>query len=188
MELPRALAADLRDLAYDLNAGGWDRTSFALFEHNLRRSVPTALGATLTITEDSSNVPVSVHLVSRAVDPIEIASALEVRLTDLLPAAVATVIFYAAQHAALDELGHQLAEVLDVQLHDLNLQPALPEHPLQPQVVGLIDLSTVNRALGVLMNRGHSITGAQDELRDRARNAKIDLVTAAQALLNSLWY
>ena len=67
-----------------------------------------------------------------------------------------------------------------------NPEPPLPSGPVVPRADGLQDFNVVNRALGVLLNRGHTLDTARVELGSRAEQT--DLTAAAYALLASTNY
>lgn len=188
-ELGRVLAADLRDLAVDLSAGGYTRTTLAMLEHNLRRSVPSALGATVSLSDRRDPLrPVTVNLVPRTVHPEEVASVLSVPLVTLGTAMRGTVTFYASLPDAFHDLAADLGAAFDLAQDDLDRDARPPTRPIEPGITGLLDFSLVNRALGVLLNRGHSLPGARLELQSRAADARTDIVDAARAVLASEHY
>ena len=113
MDVPRALAADLRDLAVDLSVDGYTRTAVAMLEHDLRRAVTSILGASITLhTPAWPGAPVVVHFVSRTIDPDEIGAALALPLPGLAAPRTGIITFYAGQPGAFDALRPQLARAL----------------------------------------------------------------------------
>ena len=184
-ELSRELAADLRDLAVDLSAGGYTRTTLRMLERNLLRSVPSVLAATITLRNLRSGCGVEVNLVRRIVEAGEVMSGLKVPLAALVPTLAGHTTFYASQPAAFADLVEDLATALRVPPHDLDQRVPPPSGAIRPGIEGLQDFSLVNRALGVLLNRGYELTAARTELQARAERSGTELVAAARAILAS---
>jgi hypothetical protein len=186
MDLPRALAADLRDLAVDLSADGYTHTTLAMIEHNLRRPVPSILGASVTLhTPASPGAPVVVNFVGRTIDPHEISAALVLPLPGLTQPRAGSITFYAAQPDAFTQLRPQLAQALHLDPGQIDPQPPLPVKPVRPGADGLHDFAVVNRALGVLLNRGHTLDTARATLANQAKGSQTDITAAAHAFLGT---
>ena len=186
MDVSRALAADLRDLSIDLSVDGYTRTTLAMIEHNLRRTVTSLLGASITLhTPASPDVAVVVHFVDRTIEPDEIGAALVLPLPGLSAPRNASITFYAAKPDAFDPLIPQLAQALHLHPGSIDWHPPLPTSPISPRVDGLHDFAVVNCALGVLLNRGHTLDTARAELIDHAQRAQTDLTAAAHAILGT---
>jgi hypothetical protein len=185
-DLAKALAADLRDLAIDLDAGSYTGVTLAMLQRNLHRAVPSALGACITVvSEVTSGAGIRINLLTRVLDPAEIAAALRIPLRQLA-AGPTSVVLYAGQPGALEEIAVALGRALRLDPGDLDQHPVLPVTPVHPGTSGLHDFSVVNRAIGVLMNRGHTMVQARAELSQRAERSGTDLPAAAQALLTSI--
>ena len=192
-----ALSADLRDLAVDLAAGGYTRTIMAMLERDLRRSVPSALGATITLSRGHDHAPVQIHLVARTLAPDEIRAALRFPLAappptpELTPGPMAgpafsvSVTLYAARAVAFADLAVDLADVLHV---EVDQQPPMPDSPISPGTSGLTDLTQVNIALGHLVNRGRTLVEARAELARLATHHRTELADAARMLLDANHY
>lgn len=180
--LARALVADLHDLAVDLAVGGYTRTALAMLERDLHRCAPSALGATITLDRGPHHAAVQAHLVPRVVQPHEVRSALRIPLPVSDHAVDASVTLYAAAECAFADLAADLAHALGV---TPDLATALPDRPIEPGTQGLTDLTTVNIALGHLLNRGRTLSQAREELAHLAQQRHTDLARAARLLLDS---
>jgi hypothetical protein len=183
----RVLAADVRDLALDLQAGTYTRTTVAMLQRDLRRAVPSALGASISFDLDvPSGVPKTINLVERILDPDEIAAGL--RLPLMLPqqSLRGSLLLYASKPGAFDDVVDDLSNMLNTPLDEADREPPLPRQPVSPSVVHVEDFSLVNDALGVLINRGHSLTGARNQLQDEASRTGTGLPRAARKLLDEL--
>lgn len=185
--LAAALVADLCEITTDLAEGAYTRSTVAMLDRNLRRRIPSALGATITLTHPDcpDGHPVEVHLVPRTVTPVMIRAALRVPLLQLTGAVRGSVTFYATEACAFADLITDLGALLAVDPAALDEHPALPDHPIEPGISGLVDLTVVNIALGILLNRGRSLTEARAELSRQAHQLDTDLATAARALLDT---
>lgn len=205
MRLSEALLADLRDLAVDVSEGGYTQTTVALLHRDLRRCVPSALGAAVVVHVGDLEVPLRMALVERRVERHEIKAALRLPLElrqpadrgvvgDVLNDATGWIELYAAEPGAFDAVVRELAgegagppvsAERRPHVENPTPTPALPEGPLLPGSAGLTDFSQVHRALGVLWNRGFSWSAARDELRRRADLGGTDLPGAAASLIAS---
>ncbi|SDU86449.1 hypothetical protein SAMN04488544_1152 [Microlunatus sagamiharensis] len=176
--LARALVADLHDLAVDLAVGGYTRTALAMLERDLHRCAPSALGATITLDRGPHHAAVQAHVVPRVLQPAEVRSALRIPLPMSDDAVEASITLYAAAECAFADLAHALGVTPD-------LATALPDRPIEPGIQGLTDLTTVNIALGHLLNRGRTLSQAREELAHLAQHRHTDLARAARLLLDS---
>ena len=177
--LALALVADLRDLAVDLAAGGYTRTTLAMLERDLLRSVSSALGATMTLHRGPGQRRSPVDLVARTLQPEEIHATLCVPLRAAERMLSASITFYAAHACAFVDLAVDLADLLGV---PVDPRSTLPDHPVEPGTSGLTDLTTVNIALGHLLNRGRTLTQARTELAALAEHHDTDLTGAARLI------
>jgi hypothetical protein len=183
----RVLAADLRDLALDLQAGTYTRTTVAMVQRDLRQAVPSALGATVSFDLDlPTGTPKEMQLLERTLDPSEIAAGL--RLPLILPqqSLAGSILLYAAEAGAFDDVVEDLLRLLHTDRRLIDQSPVLPSSPVSPSVLNVEDFSVVNDALGVLMNRGESLTEARTHLQDGAADAHAGLPDAARTLLGGL--
>ena len=181
-----ALIADLQDLAIDLAAGSYSRTTLEMLQRNLKRRVPSVLGASISIPAGRvPEVAVRLDLVTRTVEPEEIAAALKLPLAHLLSNTDGFIIFYAAAPIAFVQLAADLADALRLEAGEVDQHPRLPVEPLHPGIAGLQDFTAVNQAVGVLMGRGLGLDEARAELRRRAEEAGTDLVGAAHDVRTS---
>jgi hypothetical protein len=181
----QVLAADLRDLALDLQAGTYTRTTVAMVQRDLRRAVPSALGATVFFDLDTpSGVPKGINRCEQTLDPSEIAAGL--RLPLILPQQSLSgwILCYAARPGAFDVVVEELLTLLDTDRALVDRAPGLPSSPVSPSLAEVEDFSVVNEALGVLISRGDSLTEARNSLQDDATQVRTGLPGAARALLD----
>jgi len=151
------------DLDLDLQAGSYTRTTVAILQRDLRRAIPSALGATVSFDLDvPCGTPKEMHLLERTLDPSEIATGL--RFPRILPqrSLAGSILFYAAEPGVFDDVVEDLSMLVGMSRELIDQSPALP---VSPSVVNVEDFSVVNDALGVLMNRGDSLTEARTALQ-----------------------
>lgn len=183
----RMLAADLRDLALDLQAGSYTRTTVAMVQRDLRLAVPSALGASISFDLDApTGIPKEINLLERTLDPSEIGAGLRIPLILPQQSLIGSILFYAGEPGAFDDVIQDLGALLDSHPGRVERSPRLPTTSVSPSVVEAEDFSVVNDALGVLINRGYSLTEARATLQDGASQAGAGLPRAARRLLDGL--
>ena len=98
-----------------------------------------------------------------------------------------TVVFYAARPGAFVDLAADTSFAYSLDGHvRLDEHLPSPDHPTGPPgVSGHTELSTINQAIGALLDRGHTTTEARGVLQRLADRDGIPLHHAAQQLLNN---
>ena len=179
MELSAGLAADLARLTDALDDPATDLADLVSLLHDaFVVAVPSALGLAFTIRASPAEVTVST-LDGAAT---AVATSLQVPLaswTDLEPGSA--VIFYAATNGALVDLAADLGWLLN-----LRADVVLDGHLLaQPQEVtsGLAELSVIQQALGVLIDRGRTPQAGRDELEHLARESDTTVHAVAAQMI-----
>lgn len=186
MDISTALFADLSELDQDLYPLTDDlMDSVRSLKRDAALAVRSLLGLTLTLTSNSQ--PITLTSIADWVEPADIRSSLAIDLaSSAAPGIVGEVTFYAERPNAFAELAVDLTYILPVRGSNVRLDTALTPD-LTSGLSGLRDLSLVNRALGVLISRGHTRQSAFDQLTQRAatpadlRQAAGDIVRAARA-------
>ena len=179
MVLPRVILTDLRELAHSIDAD--DDTladALARLVTHLRRTAPSYTGLQLTV--GNNGTPVTLTHYAAASEPpttsLRVASAAVFPHSD----GASRVVFYAARLGAFVDLAADLSYVLGVGIElDGDLAPVSP----QSGMVGLAELSTINRAIGFLIGQGHSPEHAHEILRRGAAGVAVDLHVFAATLL-----
>lgn len=95
------------------------------------------------------------------------------------------ITFYAAAAGAFVDLGADLAFALGLKLTDIAIDQHLtPTYPGDPQTpLDVQAFSTINQAIGVLIDRGHPPHHAHAALTCRAATAGLTLAAAAHLIL-----
>lgn len=124
-------------------------------------AIASYLGMTMTIAADGHEVSLTVD----APGATPIATSLVIPLTAVSTAeAGSTLTLYAATPGAFVDLAADLGYALGLpdaaMVLDTDLAPTIG-----PGFTGLAGQSTTNRAMGVLLDRGHTLESAREELR-----------------------
>ena len=179
MELSAGLAADLARLTDALDDPATDLADLVSLLHDaFVVAVPSALGLAFTIRASPAEVTVST-LDGAAT---AVATSLQVPLaswTDLEPGSA--VIFYAATNGALVDLAADLGWLLNLRA-DVVLDGHLPAQP-QEVTSGLAELSVIQQALGVLIDRGRTPQAGRDELEHLARESDTTVHAVAAQMI-----
>lgn len=96
------------------------------------------------------------------------------------------MVLYAATPGAFVDLAADLAWVLRLEPTALALDQHLVVPVSSDGLVGLAEHATINRAIGVLIARGHTPASARGELRRQADLDSGDVPAAAQRVLDSI--
>lgn len=152
----------------------------------LARRVATAvasyLGLTMAVVADGYELSFTIR---EDIDSMpEIGNSLRIPLDDLSGGeSGSSLVLYAATPGAFVDLAADLSFALGlgpgVLVLDAHLHAPLPGF----DPAGLAAHSTINQAVGVFIDRGHTVESARDELRRRAAHGSIDLVAAANQVL-----
>lgn len=147
--------------------------------------MPSALGAVVTVVRPPIDLPVTASFVERTIGPEEIRAALRFSLAALSETAVGSITLYAGEPGAFAELAGDLSGLLASEPGLLEQDPVLPARAVEPGIDGLEDFSRVNRALGVLLHRGHDLATARARLQRHADALGTDLLGAASVILGT---
>ena len=190
VDLPTVLLRDLLQLSshVELDDGALGAPLVSLVV-GLQAAVPSYCGLRLTIVDNGDPVSLTAFLPLQHGDSIN--TSLRLGFTALGPGfdGESRVVFYAATPGAFVDLAADFGYALDTQ-HDLGCrdghQLVVLDSDLPPPTVisGLLDLderSTVNRAVGILIDQGHHPNQANVTLRRHAAEAGVQpSVYAAQ--------
>jgi hypothetical protein len=96
------------------------------------------------------------------------------------------LVLYAAKPGAFVDLAADLCVALSSPPETVTLDEDLDRPFARSGLVGLAEQSTVNLAIGVLVDRGHTLTSAGHELQKRAARRGLSVHAIALAVLRSL--
>ena len=175
MELSAGLAADLARLTDALDDPATDLADLVGSVHDaFVVAVPSALGLAFTIQTSPDltirSIPAEFTLSTLDGAATAVATSLHVPLgswTDLEPGSA--VIFYAGNAGALVDLAADLGWLLNLRA-DVVLDGHVPAQPLEA-TSGLAELSVIQQAVGVLIDRGMAPQAGRDELQTLARES-----------------
>lgn len=180
-----SLSAKLRDLVatVDLDDVDVDRSV-----RELRRAfeiaVPSFLGLLMTVRVDGHDVALT------SMDGDELAAAIGTSLrmplslmSDVAPGS--QMVLYARNPGAFVDLAADLRYALSLKDSDLVLDEHLPSSPPRSGLVGVEEMSIVNRAVGILIGRGNSPEEARGQLERQATKTRLLLYQIAAHMISS---
>jgi hypothetical protein len=183
VDLSTALAADLASLSgalQDPDGGLEDR--LLQFAAELRASVGSYLGLTITLALDGH--PISFSLTERVAEAL---TSLCIPLPEVAGSEPgSSLVLYAGTRGAFVDLAADLAWTLGLDPAALVLDGHLTVPVSSHVVTGLQEHAVINRAIGVLIEEGHTPESGRAELRWRADHEDVPLTVAAQRVLDSL--
>jgi hypothetical protein len=186
VDISAALAVDLTALTDALDDPRTDLgTQLGSFVDDVRSAVGSYLGLSMTTVVDGHAV--TLDLIEDLGDSSGLAASLLLPLPAIADAEPGSVLLlYAAKAGAFVDLAADLTWAL-------GLDPAaliLDEHLTAPAEVsalsGLQELSIINQAVGVLIDRGHTPQAARDELHQHASNEGRSPYASAERLVHGL--
>jgi hypothetical protein len=175
VEIPAALAAQLTVLDDALDGPAADlEVRLRALAAALAVAVPSLIA--ISVTTPVAGEEVTLHLA--------VPGGPQVAASLVLPLPAGTSLaLYAATPGALADLAADLTRALGLPRGSAVLDGDLSAPVVPSGVAGLADLSVINRAIGVLIDRGHPASTARAELRRRAAGAGESLLAAAQRLV-----
>ena len=211
MEVPTALLSDLAQLAdsVDLDAGLL-QTPLSALVAELRAAVGSYRGLQLTVVRDGQ--PVTLTDISDPDEDGSIVTSLRVPLSVLGPShdARSRVVFYASVAGSLIDLATDLGYVLKTATIRYDSEPEgavregdglagpahvrppvlildtdVPQNPAVSGLTGLSEMSAVDRAVGIMIERGHHPDVAYDALSEQAATAGVETCVYAVQVLCS---
>lgn len=187
MEFPDALNNHLDELTVALDRPGTDlRAILSVLGDDISSVVPSFLGLRMTLYVDGHAVTLTAH------DRGGGSAAQDYLVMSLAPQTSnepgSSMVFYAGERGAFDEFAADLAVE----------HPALFEEepgagstllvvvPGGSGITGLHELTLVNQAVGVLLDRGHTPEEARAKLRCHAESAGLSVHQVADQLLRTI--
>ncbi len=187
MDISAALAADLTALTDALAEPGIDLEALLrALAADTRAAVPSYLGLTMRLIIDDHPLTLT------TMDPSPVATSLLLPLSavgDVEPGSV--MVFYAATPGAFIDIAADVSFALGLDLGEIvldqHLTPSSDPAGLSSQtgVQGLAEMSTLNQAIGILIEQGHAPEQAHAELERLAHHAQTTVAAAAQQLIHA---
>ena len=183
MDVSATLAADLAVLTQALDDPGIDlEAELRAFIADLTHAVGSYTGLTMTIALDHHEI----SFIVQEDAPSEPATSLLIPLLAIASDEVAgTLLLHAATPGAFVDLAADLSYALGLDPANLVLDGHLAPAAPSARVTGLDDYATINRAIGVLMDHGHTRRSARAELHRLATVEHHSPRAAAQAILRT---
>jgi hypothetical protein len=184
MDISAQLAADLAALSQALDGDADLETTVRDFAAAAKLAVTSYLGMTITITAGGHKVSLDVPEHARAAH--EIGASLLIPLDDTtVTEAGSSLVLYAATPGAFVDLAADLTYALhvgpDTLVLDAHLTPSFKNVGLD----GLADMTHINQAIGILIERGHTPAGARAELQHLAGQAETTVRVIAHQLIHA---
>lgn len=191
MGISSALSASIDSLTTSI---GFDATSIraplAALIRDLKLAVQSYAGLQLTL--DDHGQLISLTSFEDDAEAAEIQATVRLPLSAMSPPAAidSTIVFYARTPGAFVDLAADLSYALHLPVGEQNTtirldQVAIPAL-LTSDLTGVAEQSAINRATGVLLDRGHHPDQAHHELQRRATVAGLPTATYAAQLLRDL--
>jgi hypothetical protein len=177
------LAADLQRLVEHLNSHGEGlERSLARTTRTLQEAVASYLGLVLSFQIDGQPI-VLTSTEDSAARPV--GASLWMPLAVILgPGSPGRLELYAAAPGAFVDLAADLQYALGLNENVIQLDQRLGLTLAPSSLTGVDDFSTINRAIGVLIEDGHTPSRALDQLQTRARSTGFALTVVARMLLD----
>jgi hypothetical protein len=181
VEISAALAADLEALTDALDEPGVDlETLLHAFGADTRRAIDSFRGLTMTLIIDDFPITLT------TMDPVDVATSLRVPLNALCDVqAGSALVLYADKPGAFVDLTADLSFALGLTPGVVTLDDNLSPASGPAGIGGLTEMSDVNQAIGVLIERGHLPDGARVELDRLANHLQTTVHAATQHLIRT---
>jgi hypothetical protein len=183
VNLSAALAADLDMLSAAIqNSDGGLEPVLQSLAKELQAAVESYVGLTITIAAEGHRISFTTS--ERGATAT---TSLSIPLTALAGGeAGSSLVLYATTPGAFVDLAADLAWVLEIKPSALVLDQHVAAPAPSDGVTGLSELATINRAIGALIELGHTPESARAELRRHADLDSGDMPAAAQRILDGL--
>jgi hypothetical protein len=181
MEIPAALAADLKALTDALDEPGTDlETLLRTLAADARSTVDSFRGLTMRLIIDGYPITLT------TMDPVDVGASLRMPLKALCDVEPGSeLLLYADKPGAFVDLAADLSYALrltpDAVILDDDLNPASSP----AGIGGLTEMSHVNQAIGILIDQGHLPRNARTELERLAHQAETTVHAAAEHLIRT---
>lgn len=184
MDISTALSVDLTNLLRISELGDLDLSNAVRDLHtDIAVAVPSFLGFALTVVVERQPVTLTSMTEETLTDPIGSSLALPLAPTaDGQPGTV--LVMYATAPDAFVALAAELAHPLVAADSGLVLDAHL-EPTLRSGLSGVEELSIVNRAIGLLIGRGHTPEGARTQLQRKATQSGLHTYQVAAYLVST---
>lgn len=184
MELSAALTSHIHDLSVGV-ADGTSPDALTALAADLERAVPSYLGLQLVLRDHGHEVTLTAFDLTTTADLIS--TSLRLTLAALgVPGAdpSSSITFYAQNPGAFVDLAADLTVALPGHGRDgISVDDERRPSTLHPGLTGAAELSTINRAVGVLIGQGHHPGQAHGELERRAAAAGVTVLAFATQLV-----
>ena len=158
--------------------------SLASLRRDLRLAVRSSVGLTLTVLMDPDQ-QVTLTSIDHFTEPSDIVTSLRLPLNWATMETGSMIIFYAGVPGAFVDLAADLSYSLRLPPGTVVLDEDTAAPLSESGLTGAAESSTVNQAIGVLIDRGYTPATAGAHLRSQAGEMMLDLHHAASRVLKS---
>jgi hypothetical protein len=187
VDLSTVLTEDLQELTKALDRPQLSdielTRSLLLLERDAFAAVRSFLGVSITLNLDGQDVTLT--SLSVPVEPHDIRSSLQLPLGAIAPDLEGVVTLYASRAMAFTDFAEQLRSSLGSRAREILLDQSVGRD-VSSGLSGAAEMSAVNRAVGVLIDRGHSPASARTYLQELADTEGLLLHQAAERVLDSV--
>jgi hypothetical protein len=187
VEIAAALAAELGYLTAALDEPGADvADSLRRLTAAVTVAIPTFLGLTVTVV--GSNPAFAFTAFVDGVGAVDVGTSLRLALpgVDACLLSPVVVVFYAGSPGTFVDLAADLAFLTDRPLRDFAVDQHLPGPAEQDCATNLFEVSTINQAVGVLIDRGYTPEQAERHLEVQSVDAGISRYAVGLRILAGL--
>jgi hypothetical protein len=184
VDISTALSVDLANLLRITELSDVDLDNAVRDLHiDIADAVPSFVGFALTVTMERQPVTLTSMTKETLTEPIGSSLALPLAATAEQPPGTVLVMYATAPDAfaglAVD-LAHPFAAAESGLVLDAHLEPTL-----RSGLTGVEELSITNRAIGMLMGRGHTAEGAREQLQRKASQSDLQVYQVAAYLIST---
>jgi hypothetical protein len=184
VKVTAAIARQLQLLCDDPDDTGRFATGLTQLGASMAAAVPSCVSISVWLAVVGRDAPLTIGIHDGRVGPVLASLAVPWSLS----APCDIVLFQASEAGAFLLLADDLRVLLDPLLpllvdEHLHIQPEAPAGRLLSSIA---DLSVVNRAVGILIDRGLPPEEARAELSRRAQQNRTDIADASRVLLDSM--
>jgi len=181
-----ALAENIRELFTTLDqAPSLVEESLASLRRDLKLAVRSSVGLTLTVVMHPGQ-PITLTSIDHFTDASDIITSMRLPLNWAALEAGSMIIFYAGLPGAFVDLAADLTYSLHLAPGTIVLDQDTAAPVSESGLTGATESSTVDQAIGVLIDRGHTPTTAGAHLKSQASEFHRDVHHAATRVLRSV--
>jgi hypothetical protein len=184
VDISTALSVDLKNLLRVLDLSDLDlEKSLRALRYDVQLTVSSFVGLSMTLVVDGQSVTLTSMDDEEEGTPIVSSMNLPLTLTSGLSQG-SRLVLYASKAGAFVDLAADLTYAMKVAPHELRLDQDLTPVSRRSGLIGVAELSMINRAVGLLIGRGHTPEEAREQLERKAVQARLGVYQVAAYLIS----